>query len=139
MNSIDQLRLDLNHISDERTLFFTQVATGLDVLCFFILTTLSAPKICVIPLIGLVGIWASRKKSEKLLNVQFVYGLSSITLRIILTTVYNDVTGVVWFGILSLCTCFASTIMIYKSSIIIGLSPDSLESTPQPASAADPV
>ena len=142
MNSIDQLKIDLNYITSEKTLVYTQIITIVDVLCFFILSTLSALNICWIPLFGIIGIFGTRKKSEKLLNVQFVYSLASIPLRIILTSVYHNHRGVVVFGIFSLISCIATVILVYRCSILLSDTENNFETgsrTPQAESAGDPV
>ena len=112
----------------EKNLVWTGILSVIDVLCFFILATLSAVNLCWISWIGLLGYIGYRKRSRSLLNAQFVYLLSSIPIRIILTSVYYTDKGVVMFGVTSILISLIAIITTYRNTVLMTDQEDIVES-----------
>ena len=128
--SLENLSKNLCYILLEKNLVKLQAVSALDSFLFLLLTTVSCVYLSPLCILSGLAILGARRKNTCLLNTNFVLGVSSIPLRIILMLYYKKITTTI-VGFLSIVSVGVEIWYTWQTLSLLTNKPDGLELTVQ--------
>jgi hypothetical protein len=116
-HSLQNLSDGVYNIILERALVKVQLFSCIDLICYFILTSLSSLYLCPLSFLNLLSIVGARSKNTCILNMGFIFTLSNIPVKIILIIYYKQVLNII-IGIISIVN---STLIVYYTCKCLSL------------------